>query len=50
MKAHQRLQDLPHWLVCAFVVVTMMALGMALTIPEIVQPLYDLPLTVKEEI
>jgi len=47
MNFDQLLQELPNWLVFAFVVVNMLALGMELTVSEVVAPLRDLPLTVK---
>jgi len=47
MNWHQLLLDLPNWLVFAFVVVNMLALGMELTVRKIVEPLRDLRLTVK---
>jgi BASS family bile acid:Na+ symporter len=47
MKWHQLLLDLPNWLVVAFVVVNMLALGMDLTVRKIVEPLRDIGLTVK---
>jgi len=47
MNWHQLLLDLPNWLVFAFVVVNMLALGMELTVRKIVEPLRDVGLTVK---
>lgn len=47
MNWHQLLLDLPNWLVFAFVVVNMLALGMELTVARIVEPLRDIRLTVK---
>jgi BASS family bile acid:Na+ symporter len=47
MHLHQLLLDLPNWLVFAFVVVNMLALGMELTVGKIVAPLKDVGLTVK---
>jgi BASS family bile acid:Na+ symporter len=47
MNLHQLLLDLPNWLVFAFVVVNMLALGMELTVRKIVDPLRDLRLTAK---
>lgn len=47
MNWHQLLLDLPNWLVFAFVVINMLALGMDLTIRKIVEPLRDVRLTVK---
>lgn len=47
MTAQHLLQELPNWLVFAFVVVNMLALGMALSVREIVTPLRDVPLTLK---
>jgi len=40
---HELLQSLPNWLVFAFVVVNMLALGMELTLREVVKPLRDIP-------
>ncbi len=39
MNVHQLIEALPNWLVFAFVVVNMLALGMELTVREIVTPL-----------
>lgn len=47
MNRHQLLLDLPNWLVFAFVVSNMLALGMELTVRQTVEPLRDLPLTAK---
>lgn len=47
MTTQPLLQDLPNWLVFAFVVVNMLALGMELTVQEIVTPLRNLTLTAK---
>lgn len=47
MNWRQLLLELPNWLVFAFVVVNMLALGMELTVRKIVEPLRDVPLTVK---
>lgn len=47
MNMHQLLLDLPNWLVFAFVVVNMLALGMELTVREIVTPLRNLQATAK---
>jgi BASS family bile acid:Na+ symporter len=47
MSVKQLLLDLPNWLIFAFVVVNMLALGMELTIAEVVTPLRDVRLTVK---
>lgn len=47
MNWHQLLLDLPNWLVFAFVVVNMLALGMELTVRKIVEPLRDIKLTAK---
>jgi len=47
MTLRQLLLDLPNWLVFAFVVVNMLALGMELTVRKIVEPLRDVGLTIK---
>jgi len=47
MTFHQLLEALPNWLVFAFVVVNMLALGMELTIRQVVTPLRNVPLTAK---
>lgn len=47
MNWHQLLLDLPNWLVFAFVVVNMLALGMELTVRKIVEPLRDVSLTIR---
>jgi BASS family bile acid:Na+ symporter len=47
MNFKQLLLDLPNWLVFAFVVVNMLALGMDLTIRKIVEPLRDIALTAR---
>lgn len=47
MNLGQLLLDLPNWLIAAFVVVNMLALGMELTVRKIVEPLRDVKLTVK---
>lgn len=47
MSFNQLLQELPNWLVFAFVVVNMLALGMELAVSEVVAPLRDIPLTAR---
>lgn len=47
MTIHQLLEALPNWLVFAFVVVNMLALGMQLTLREVVTPLRNVALTTK---
>lgn len=47
MNLRQLLLDLPNWLVLAFVVINMLALGMELTPRKIVEPLRDVRMTGK---
>lgn len=47
MNLHTLLLELPDWLIFAFVVVNMLALGFDLTVGEIVSPLRDVRLTLK---
>lgn len=47
MNLHQLLEALPNWLVFTFVVVNMLALGMQLSVRQIVAPLRNVPLTMK---
>lgn len=47
MNLHDLMLELPNWLIFAFVLVNMLALGFELTVREIVSPLRDVGLSVK---